>query len=85
MGKSCLYVLRTNLGYFYVGETDDIAGRLASHRKDKRKASSEAIYAVVAKGKSQARSLESELIAMLVAAHFPMLSSADQNHKHFGV
>ena len=83
LGRSCLYVLRTELGYYYVGETDDVHGRLLAHRQDQRKREAVCAFVMVA-GKGRARQMESRLIEAMVAAAFPMLSMNDAQHRHFG-
>ncbi|WP_086930438.1 MutS-related protein [Agarilytica rhodophyticola] len=81
---STLYILRTSLGFYYVGETDNINARIEAHRKVELKKDCEFIYVAIPLGKSAARRLESTLIKALVGKGFPMLSVDDAKHQHFG-
>lgn len=83
-GRSCLYILKTKLGFFYVGESDDILGRVKKHRADKIKRGCEISYFVVENGKSAARQLETCVLRALVIAGFPLLSTNDATHRSFG-
>lgn len=79
-GLSCLYVIKTRDGFFYVGETDDICARIETHRRDNQKAQCGVVYFVVQGGKSVARHLESATIRELSRRGFPMLSTNDGRH-----
>ena len=81
---SVLYVLRTALGFYYVGETDNIGARIVAHRQTELKKDCEFIYTPVPQGKSTARKFETALIKRLQALGFPMLSVTDARHSHFG-
>ena len=60
---SCVYVARTAAGWFYVGESDGIAGRVQQHRRKPAMRRAEfAYWAVTRGGKSAARRLETALI-----------------------
>lgn len=83
-GQSVLYVLRTPQRFFYVGETDSFPTRLKAHYQDSQKKNSEGMYVVIPQGKSHARRLENKLISILRTLEFPLLSSADEQKKHFG-
>jgi hypothetical protein len=80
-GSSCLYILRTKDGFFYVGETDDIMTRVKTHRGTTGKIGSEFVYFVVSQGKTFSRKLESSVIRELAAGGFPMLSTNDGKHR----
>ena len=82
--SSVVYVLRTGLGYYYVGETDNLSLRLAAHRKDRAKKDCECVYAVISQGKSWSRRIETELTKKFRSLGFPLLSTEDAQHRHFG-
>lgn len=82
LGKTCLYVLETPNGFFYVGETTNMRERLSKHEKtDSRKTASKLFYAVIKEGKGRARELETNLINRLLNDGFPLLSDNDGHHK----
>lgn len=63
--RSYVYVARTTCGWFYVGETDDLRGRLEAHRKSPRlgaKGAGFVCLAVPFGGKSMARRVEAALL-----------------------
>jgi len=85
---SILYVCYWDSGFFYVGETDDIMGRLKFHRIDDkwgltRGRTMEVAFVAVA-DKSVARQLEASLQKHLLAMGFPLLSESDAKHRNFG-
>lgn len=80
-GSSCLYLLRTKDGFFYVGETDDIMARVKTHRGTTGKIGADFVYFVVPQGKTFSRKLESSIIRELAAGGFPMLSTNDGKHR----
>ncbi|KFM25783.1 DNA mismatch repair protein MutS [Auxenochlorella protothecoides] len=85
VGLSCVYVVRRTDGWFYVGSTDSIKERLATHRRRSgasrvRDPQAEAVYMTVTGGEgagSSARAIEAATIHALRTADFPLLSSAD--------
>lgn len=83
MNSSCLYILRTKQGFFYVGETDNLIERINAHRGSQDKKDAEFIYAGVAEGKSRARKYQTQLILKLKSQGFPMLSIDDSKQRHF--
>lgn len=85
-GRSCIYILRTPGGEFYVGESDKLSSRLRRHRLKLGKGgpSMEATYTMVPvnlQGKSAARDLESSVINRMQKEGFPLLSVADGRGK----
>lgn len=82
--SSVIYILRTALGFYYVGETDDIGERIESHRQNELKKDCELIYVAVPGGKSVARKFETAVITRLRSLGFPMLSAEDARHRRFG-
>jgi predicted GIY-YIG superfamily endonuclease len=84
VGDSVLYILKTPNNFFYVGETDNFAHRVKSHRS--RLASNECVffYVNIKQGKSEARKLEQKLITKLKNNGFPMLSVSDASNANFG-
>ncbi|KAK3264318.1 DNA mismatch repair ATPase msh1 [Cymbomonas tetramitiformis] len=86
VGRACVYVVRYSKGWFYCGETDDLAGRVRSHRSRAAQRGAEIAFAALPSGsggKSSARSLEAQMIRAVQAAGFPMRSVSDSRHKHF--
>ncbi|MBI2069506.1 MAG: hypothetical protein HYT79_02810 [Elusimicrobia bacterium] len=83
MNSSCLYVLKTKQGFFYIGETDNLIARINAHRNSPDKKDAELIYAGVAAGKSCARKWQAQLIMKLKSQGFPMLSTDDAKQRHF--
>ena len=91
-GRSCLYVCRRSCGHHYVGETDNLKGRLKAHRSRLRRADLgrdfETWYVIVPKfqgAKSQSRSLEPPTMEAMEKAGFLMESNYDKRNKHFGI
>ena len=83
-GVSCVYVLHTPEGWYYVGETDNLPSRVEAHRQCDTRRGSRVFYVKVAAedgssvgGKSVARSLEASLIQRMAAEGFAMLSLQD--------
>ena len=87
---SCVYVLRRGDGWAYCGESDDLSGRLASHRANAAREGSsdvECTFITVPRedgGKSRARALESRVIRKLRAEGIPLLSGSDARNTSFG-
>lgn len=82
--SSVIYILRTALGFYYVGETDNICARIEAHRKTELKKDCEFIYTLIPHGKSVTRKFETAIINQLKLLGFPMLSAEDAKHRHFG-
>ena len=82
--SSVIYILRTTLGFYYVGETDNICARITAHRQTELKKDCEFIYILIPQGKSVARKFETAIINQLKLSGFPMLSVEDAKHRHFG-
>ena len=75
---STVYVLRLPApdGRWYVGETDDVGGRIQEHRRSPLKRNATFHYVTVA-NKSEATRAEAKLIATLLKRGVPLLSSKD--------
>lgn len=80
---SCVYMLLRPDGKFYVGQTDNIGGRIATHRKGEALRYAPFVYVTV-ENKSVACQLETNLIHHLPAFGLTLVNKADQNHRHFG-
>lgn len=83
-GVSCVYVLQTPEGWYYVGETEDLPSRVEAHRHCDTKRDSRVLYVKVstadgisAGGRSVARSLEAALIKRMATEGYAMLSLHD--------
>ncbi|EIE20036.1 hypothetical protein COCSUDRAFT_58259 [Coccomyxa subellipsoidea C-169] len=87
VGCSCVYVVRREDGFFYCGESDDIKGRLARHRRAgpvKGGRTMEAVYMAVPAGlagKSAAAAIEARAIREMRDAGFPLISDHDARTK----
>lgn len=83
VGRSCLYILVTLTGFFYVGESDDFKNRLLQHRsKDVCRKNATAYLFILPPdcNKGSSRDLESILITRLAAKGIPLLSDKDGQH-----
>eukprot|EP01018_Ginkgo_biloba_P019430 Gb_16554 [translate_table: standard] len=83
INSSCVYILQRPDGKFYVGQTDDLAGRISAHRTVEGLQRAPFLYIRVP-GKSVARELETLLINQLPLSGFELVNKADQNHHSFG-
>ncbi|KAK9832926.1 hypothetical protein WJX74_001881 [Apatococcus lobatus] len=87
VGCSCVYVVRRQDGWFYCGQTDDLRGRLQTHRRSgvvKGGPRMEAAYVTIPsgqEGQSLAKAIERQAILALQHAGFPMLSVTDSRSK----
>lgn len=81
--SSCVYILQRPDGRFYVGETDDLAGRISAHRSVEGMQMVPFLYMRVP-GKSIARELETVLINKLRQLGFELVNKADHSHQKFG-
>ncbi|KAI3962361.1 hypothetical protein MKX01_005363 [Papaver californicum] len=83
IGSSCVYVLFRPDGKLYVGETDDLGGRVRVHRSKEGMQNVSFIYIEVP-GKSFATLLETNLIHQLPNYGFRLSNIADGKHRNFG-
>ncbi|KAH7662778.1 P-loop containing nucleoside triphosphate hydrolase protein [Dioscorea alata] len=83
VGASCIYVLFRADNKIYVGQTDDLAGRVRAHRSKEGMQNATFIYIVVP-GKSIASQLETLLIHQLPRQGFKLINKADGKHRNFG-
>ncbi|WRX19890.1 GIY-YIG endonuclease - like 3 [Theobroma cacao] len=83
IGASCLYVMFRPDKKLYIGETDDLDGRVRSHRSKEGMQNATFLYFIVP-GKSIARQLETLLINQLSSQGFPLTNLADGKHQNFG-
>lgn len=81
--SSCVYILQRPDGRFYVGETDDLAGRISAHRSVEGMQAVPFLYMKVP-GKSIAREIETVLINKLRHLGFELVNKADHSHQNFG-
>ena len=92
VNRSAVYMLRITQASgtvaFYVGESDDLLGRLRTHRRTHAAASVvEAAYVLVPSGggaKSRAREVEASTINALRAAGYLLLNDRDGANRSFG-
>lgn len=83
VGTSSIYVHFRPDKTLYVGETDDLVGRVRAHRSKEGMESSLFLYVTVP-GKSIARQLETLLINQLHLYGFRVANKADGKHHNFG-
>ncbi|KAL0920428.1 hypothetical protein M5K25_009565 [Dendrobium thyrsiflorum] len=83
VGTSCVYVLFRPDNKLYIGQTDDLLGRVRSHRTKSCLQNAEFLYITVP-GKSIASQLETLLINQLPLHGFRLTNIADGKHSHFG-
>ncbi|OVA02308.1 GIY-YIG nuclease superfamily [Macleaya cordata] len=83
IGSSCVYVLFRPDNKLYVGETDDLEGRVRTHRSKEGMQNVQFLYVVVP-GKSVATLLETILINQLPHQGFRLTNVADGKHRNFG-
>ncbi|XP_010550854.1 PREDICTED: DNA mismatch repair protein MSH1, mitochondrial [Tarenaya hassleriana] len=83
VGSSCVYVMVRPDKRLYIGQTDDLEGRVRSHRAKEGLQSSSFLYMAVP-GKSIACQLETLLINKLHDRGFPLSNLADGKHRNFG-
>ncbi|CAE8620921.1 unnamed protein product [Polarella glacialis] len=83
-GTAVLYMLRLRTGGFYIGQTDFLQGRLASHRRRFTGDLEEAIVLRV-ETTARARQLEALVQRKLLRAGVPLVSSHDSSHRNFGL
>ncbi|KAG0581834.1 hypothetical protein KC19_3G013500 [Ceratodon purpureus] len=78
---SCVYILQRPDGRYYVGQSDNLTGRVRRHRSILPDAPF--LYLVVP-NKSVASELETTLIHQLPSLGVILVNKGDQNHRHFG-
>ncbi|KAJ9700817.1 hypothetical protein PVL29_006235 [Vitis rotundifolia] len=83
IGASSVYVLFSPDKKLYVGETDDLEGRVRAHRSKEGMQNASFLYFVVP-GKSLACQLETLLINQLPVQGFQLVNRADGKHRNFG-
>ncbi|XP_010023817.2 DNA mismatch repair protein MSH1, mitochondrial isoform X2 [Eucalyptus grandis] len=83
IGASVVYVMFRPDNRIYVGETDDLEGRIRAHRSKEGMQNASFIYFVVP-GKSVACQLETLLINQLPNRGFRLSNVADGKHRNFG-
>ncbi|XP_078440576.1 MUTL protein homolog 1 isoform X2 [Wolffia australiana] len=82
-GSSSVYVLFRPDERLYVGQSDDLAGRVRSHRGEEGFQQATFLYLLLP-GKSLATQLETLLINQLPRLGFRLANVADGKHRHFG-
>ncbi|KAL5990255.1 DNA mismatch repair ATPase msh1 [Asimina triloba] len=83
IGVSSVYVLLQPGKQLYVGQSDDLVGRLRAHRSKESMQNVVCLYIVVP-GKSVASELETLLINQLPHHGFRLSNVADGKHRNFG-
>ncbi|KAL3626495.1 DNA mismatch repair ATPase msh1 [Castilleja foliolosa] len=83
IGASSVYVMLRPDRKLYVGETDDLQGRVRAHRLKEGMQNAPFIYFLVP-GKSLACQLETLLINQLPSQGFRLSNLADGKHRNFG-
>ncbi|KAK1592802.1 hypothetical protein Q3G72_030631 [Acer saccharum] len=83
IGSSCVYIMLRPDKKLYVGQTDDLDGRIRAHRGKEGMQTASFLYFAVA-GKSMACQLETLLINQLSGQGFPLSNIADGKHRNFG-
>lgn len=83
VGASSVYVLLRPDKRLYVGETDDLWGRVRAHRSKEGMQNASFLYLLVP-GKSIACQLETLLINQLPSQGFQLTNLADGRHRNFG-
>ncbi|KAG2727771.1 hypothetical protein I3760_01G173700 [Carya illinoinensis] len=83
IGASSVYVMLRPDKKIYVGETDDLEGRVRAHRSKEAMQNASFLYFTVP-GKSLACQLETLLINQLPNQGFQLTNMADGKHRNFG-
>lgn len=83
VGSSCVYVMRRPDKRLYIGQTDDLEGRIRAHRAKEGLQGSSFLYLMV-QGKSMACQLETLLINQLHEQGYSLANLADGKHRNFG-
>uniref|UniRef100_A0A0E0DFX4 DNA mismatch repair proteins mutS family domain-containing protein n=1 Tax=Oryza meridionalis TaxID=40149 RepID=A0A0E0DFX4_9ORYZ len=84
VGRSSIYVIIRLDSKLYVGQTDDLVGRLSAHRSKEGMQDATILYILVP-GKSIACQLETLLINQLPLKGFKLINKADGKHRNFGI
>ncbi|XP_019181442.1 PREDICTED: DNA mismatch repair protein MSH1, mitochondrial isoform X2 [Ipomoea nil] len=83
IGTSTVYVMLRPDNKLYVGQSDDLGGRIRAHRTNEGMENARFVYFVVG-GKSVACELETLLINQLPNHGFQLTNVADGRHRNFG-
>ncbi|XP_052207609.1 DNA mismatch repair protein MSH1, mitochondrial isoform X2 [Diospyros lotus] len=83
IGASSVYVMLRPDKKLYVGQTDDLEGRIHAHRSKDGMQSASFLYLLVP-GKSMACQLETLLINQLLNQGFQLTNVVDGKHRNFG-
>ncbi|XP_074338616.1 DNA mismatch repair protein MSH1, mitochondrial isoform X2 [Apium graveolens] len=83
VGASSVYVILRADKRLYVGETDDLRGRVRTHRSKEGMQNASFLYLLVP-GKSIACQIETLLINQLPSQGFQLTNLADGRHRNFG-
>ncbi|RXH78431.1 hypothetical protein DVH24_001949 [Malus domestica] len=83
IGLSCVYVILRPDKRLYVGQTDDLEGRVRAHRSKEGLQNANFLYFTVP-GKSLACQLETLLINQLPNQGYHLINVADGKHRNFG-
>lgn len=83
VGSSSVYVMLRPDNKLYVGQTDDLEGRIRFHRSNGGMQNASFLYFLVP-GKSLASQLETLLINQLPRKGFQLVNLADGKHRNFG-
>ncbi|KAG6544388.1 hypothetical protein Mapa_014222 [Marchantia paleacea] len=81
--RSCVYILERPDGMYYVGQTDNLSGRISVHRTVAELSEASFLY-IPLPNKSVACEIETCLIHQLPFMGFFLVNRGDQNHRHFG-
>ncbi|KAL6903538.1 hypothetical protein ACP4OV_004351 [Aristida adscensionis] len=84
VGRSSVYVIIRSDNKLYVGQTDDLVGRLRTHRSKEGMQDATILYVLVP-GKSVASQLETLIINQLPLKGFMLINKADGKHRNFGI
>jgi hypothetical protein len=84
VGRSSIYVIIRRDSKLYIGQTDDLVGRLSAHRSKEGMQDATILYILVP-GKSIACQLETLLINQLPLKGFKLINKADGKHRNFGI
>ncbi|CAA7398957.1 unnamed protein product [Spirodela intermedia] len=83
IGSSSIYILFRPDKRLYVGQTDDLSGRVRTHRSEEGLQGSPFLYLLLP-GKSVASEIETLLINQLPLLGFPLANRLDGKHRNFG-
>ncbi|CAM6107433.1 unnamed protein product [Calypogeia fissa] len=81
--QSCVYILKRPDGKLYVGQTDNMSGRMERHRSAPGLHEAPFLF-IPLHNKSVACELETYLIKQLPSYGFSLVNRGDQNHRYFG-